>query len=470
MLKFVDMGHQFIRLFLDHDDSMRAVNWDDVIQFPVAELPPVISPCKPLQTVREEVQEPVPIQVVHGDEGDHMMASRRQGLRTRSKQSYACDMEAEKKQAAASRSNEEQAGSEKDDDPDYELDDSEYDISEDDEDLDADTIEEDKKMKHMSRKMKEEVGNDGYSEEEEDLWAPDSDEETVDFKFKTFREEDLKCVQFKVGQVFESVHLVRKAIRVYSCQNRYDIKLPVNDQKRIKAKCVGGETEECIWYLWASYDSRTKCWQIKRYCGDHTCSRKWKVHAFTANFLADKYLEAFRADQDMNMKSFSRIVQKDWNMTPSRSKLQRARRLAMTVIYGDEEGQYKLLWDYANEIRRSNPGSSFFVTLDENSRFRRAYMSMEASKRGFLEGCRPIIFIDGCFIKTRYRGQLLAAVGIDPNNCIFPIAVACVEVEDTANWTWFLETLKKDLDIVNTFPWTIMSDKQKVHKVYFLLA
>jgi hypothetical protein len=162
------------------------------------------------------------------------------------------NQEGMQKQAAASRSNEEQAGSKKEDDPDYELDDSEYDISDDDEDLDADIIEDDKKMKHMSRKMKEEVGNDGYSEEEEeeeDLWAPDSDEEIVDFKFKTFREEDLKSVQFKVGQVFESVHLVRKAIRVYSCQNRYDIKLPINDQKRIKAKCVGGETEECIWYL-----------------------------------------------------------------------------------------------------------------------------------------------------------------------------------------------------------------------------
>jgi hypothetical protein len=61
-------------------------------------------------------------------------------------------------------------------------------------------------------------------------------------------------------------------------------------------------------------------------------------------------------------------------------------------------------------------------------------MSLEACKRGFLE-CRPIIFIDGCHVKTRYRGQLLCAVGIDPNDFIFPIAIVVVEVEDTDNWT-----------------------------------
>jgi len=80
---------------------------------------------------------------------------------------------------------------------------------------------------------------------------------------------------------------------------------------------------------------------------------------------------------------------------------------------------------------------------------------------GFLSGCRPVICLDGCHIKTKFGGQLLTAIGIDPNDCIFPVAMAVVEVECLASWKWFLETLKGDLGIENTTPWTIMTDKQK---------
>jgi hypothetical protein len=87
-------------------------------------------------------------------------------------------------------------------------------------------------------------------------------------------------------------------------------------------------------------------------------------------------------------------------------------------------------------------------------------MCVDASKRGFLKGCRPVICLDGTHIKTKYGGQLLIAVGMDANDCIYPIVVAVVEVENTETWTWFLSTLKQDLGIgSNTYPWTIMSDK-----------
>jgi len=97
------------------------------------------------------------------------------------------------------------------------------------------------------------------------------------------------------------------------------------------------------------------------------------------------------------------------------------------------------------------------------------YMLLDACKRGFLAGCRPLICLDGCHIKTKFGGQLLTAVGMDPNDCIYPVAFAVVEVESFVTWKWFLESLKADLQIDNTFPWTIMTDKQKVLYLFLML-
>lgn len=78
-------------------------------------------------------------------------------------------------------------------------------------------------------------------------------------------------------------------------------------------------------------------------------------------------------------------------------------------------------------------------------------------------GCRPIIFVATCHMKTRYKGQIFTAVDIYPNDCIYPIAMGWAEVGCTGSWEWFLTTLKDDLNITNTASCTIVSDKQKVN-------
>lgn len=177
----------------------------------------------------------------------------------------------------------------------------------------------------------------------------------------------------------------------------------------------------------------------------------------TAPFLARKYLDSIRDDEKMTLKTFARKVTREYSMCPSRIKLQRARRIALGIIYGDELAQYLKLWDYAQELRFTNPGSCLFLSVEEITtppslvplqHFSTLYFNLDACKRGFLRGCRPLICIDGCHLKTKFGGILFTAVGIDPNDCIFPIAMGVVEVEATASWRWFLDTLKNDLNIV----------------------
>jgi hypothetical protein len=103
---------------------------------------------------------------------------------------------------------------------------------------------------------------------------PESDEEGQGFRFKTFRNEDIENPIFKVGMVFESVEILRKAITEYCLLNRVDIKMPRNEKKRLRAHCE----DDCPWNLYASNDTRTKdSLMIKTFNGHHTCHRKWSL-------------------------------------------------------------------------------------------------------------------------------------------------------------------------------------------------
>ncbi|KAI5323327.1 hypothetical protein L3X38_032399 [Prunus dulcis] len=78
--------------------------------------------------------------------------------------------------------------------------------------------------------------------------------------------------------------------------------------------------------------------------------------------------------------------------------------------------------------------------------FQRLYMCLGACQAGFIAGCRPIIGLDDCFLKDVYGGQFLGAVG-----------GVCSECKNS--WVWFLELLVKDVENVNQFGYTFISDK-----------
>nr|XP_015629558.1 uncharacterized protein LOC107280309 [Oryza sativa Japonica Group] len=342
-------------------------------------------------------------------------------------------------------------------DPDFV--DSDYEVDRDDDDLydkyiDG-TVHDELALVKGKAVVKEGVGNiqdasDDIFYSDERLFLPESSEDEGEIKlnFKTFRPDvDMQSPEFYPGMVFGTIEELRKAVSQYSITNRVAVKPDRNNKKRYEAHCA----ENCPWKLVASVDSRANCFMVKQYVGSHTCRKEWELKAVTARYLAGRFIEEFRGDDKMTLASFAKKVQKSLNITPSRHKLGRARQIAREAIYGDEIAQYDQLWDYAQELRRSNPGSKFFSNL-HNGCFHTLYVSMDASKRGFLSGCRPLICFDGCHIKTKFGGHILTAVGMDPNDCIYPIAIAVVEVENRKSWGWFLSTLKEDLGIMNTSP------------------
>ncbi|WOL20679.1 hypothetical protein Cni_G29484 [Canna indica] len=92
--------------------------------------------------------------------------------------------------------------------------------------------------------------------------------------------------------------------------------------------------------------------------------------------------------------------------------------------------------------------------------FQQLYIGFDALKKGFMLGCRPIIGFDGCFLKTFLGGQLLAAVGRDGNNQMFPLVWTVVEGENYDSCSWFLGILFDDLSIDRGYGLTLISDQQ----------
>ncbi|XP_031374160.1 uncharacterized protein LOC116188837 [Punica granatum] len=89
------------------------------------------------------------------------------------------------------------------------------------------------------------------------------------------------------------------------------------------------------------------------------------------------------------------------------------------------------------------------------------YICFDASKRGLLAGCRPLIGLDGCFLKGYYGGTLLAAVTQDPTHAFYVIAYGVVERETKDNWSWLLRMLLEDIGDPREHGWEFISDMQK---------
>jgi hypothetical protein len=286
------------------------------------------------------------------------------------------------------------------------------------------------------------------------------------YKWKTFNKlTAMHNPTFKLGIVFSVVKELRVAIAMYCVRNRRQLKKKRNNKIRVEVGC----RPNCNWKLIATKQTRKDgSFVVTKLIDKHDCERVWEVKELTATMIAEEYLDEIRDNENLSLKSFAKKVQKQCNMRPNRFKLARAKLACLKKIRGDEIAQYGQLWDYAQELRTQNPGSKFILKTI-GPVFSCLYMCIDACKRGWLKGCRPIICLDGTHIKTKFGGQLLTAIGVDGNDQIYPIAWAIVEVECYSSWKWFLTTLKQDLSIMNTSPFTIMSDKQKVHYSFCLI-
>jgi len=209
----------------------------------------------------------------------------------------------------------------------------------------------------------------------------------------------------------------------------------------MRVYCKG---EGCEWKMFCAHIKGEETWQLRQVSEeDHTCAPEFRVKMMNSKLLGSKLHTRVRENRDLQVTTIMQRAQQKWGIGVNRSLAYRAKNLAAEFVEGSFREQYRRLHDYGKELLRSNPESSVSITSTpytgieadlENPNaivcphFQRMYVCFKGCRDSFFN-CRPIIGLDGCFLKAPYGGMLLAAIGMDPNDQILPIAYAVVEGE-----------------------------------------
>ena len=208
--------------------------------------------------------------------------------------------------------------------------------------------------------------------------------------------------------------------------------------------------------------------QIKTCLPDHLCTKPYSNRLVSVKYLTEVYGERIRKNPQWKVKEMQETFREELEIEVPRIKCSRVRQAALAGVFETLKDHYSRVWDFGFELLKNNPKNTVDimtsrVTDEDDNKFKRIYICYHALKEGWKLGCRPILGIDGCFLKNVCGGQLLSAVGRDGNNNMYPVAFAVVESENTDSWMWFLGLLKEDLSLGNGFEFTVISDQQKVN-------
>ncbi|KAJ9540354.1 hypothetical protein OSB04_026860 [Centaurea solstitialis] len=311
-------------------------------------------------------------------------------------------------------------------------------------------------------------------------------------KLRKERKKESVRTSFYVGQLFGSKEDARNAITNHSIETRRDLWLEKNDGRRLRVKCkgkmvvIGGPSSvgpssvgpssvgpssdgpTCPWVLYISTVKDDKSWVVKTYIDTHNCLQSRNVRQCTTIFLSKQVEETIVPNPEIPLKTLAEGLEKKYRLGVSNMKAYRAKQIAMKKVVGDYAEQYAKLRDYVLELQKSNPNTTVKLQVEvecnlssTTRQFKRIYICLGGLKQGFKAIGKELLGLDGSFMKRPYPGQILTAVGVDPNQGIYPLAYAVVEAETTDSWSWFLEILQDDLDLNRDSNFTFITDRQK---------
>ncbi|PWA54586.1 transposase, MuDR, MULE transposase domain protein [Artemisia annua] len=226
----------------------------------------------------------------------------------------------------------------------------------------------------------------------------------------------------KVYEEFEDKDECIREIALKCLKEGYEYRVVKSCQLAYRVRCM---VPQCNWHVFCRSVRGTNIFRITHMNDVHTCSKitvNGNHSNATAKVLGHMLVPKMRDTTKVyNPKDIQLDMNLALNIDISYKKAWRGKQLALQATQGCPKASYEQLPYYFHYLKLANEGTV----------------------RSFLCFMCPLLIIDAAHLKGRYLGTNLAAVAMDGNNQIIPIATGVTHGETGESWTWFLSKLKE---------------------------
>ncbi|KAL7243140.1 hypothetical protein ACSBR1_015541 [Camellia fascicularis] len=225
----------------------------------------------------------------------------------------------------------------------------------------------------------------------------------------------------RVGQRFaQGVVEFRHALSKYSIHLDFDFDFVKNDKDRVIVHCKRRADLGCLRSVHARVKNSSKAFVIKQFDDVHTCGSSFHTvkHARMTSSMIGGLISSDVHNKALTLVSEVVYDFKDYYGTEvSYRRAWMGVEKARGIVFGDYSSSFDDLRWYVDATNDCSPGSVFYMEFDVDSKgrhFKCLFFAFEACIHGF-KYCRPVLMLDGTFLKGRHKGCLLAVTEKDSN-------------------------------------------------------
>nr|XP_017239404.1 PREDICTED: uncharacterized protein LOC108212188 [Daucus carota subsp. sativus] len=249
------------------------------------------------------------------------------------------------------------------------------------------------------------------------------------------------------GQCFEDKQSAIDSIKSDHIRESRNYRVVKSTPTLYEGKCV---VDDCPWRIRVTLRKKYGFFEITKLPAAHTCLLRTieRDHQkLSSSLIASTIKQQVLESPSIKVNNIMTQMITIYKYHVSYKKAWLGKQKAISDVYGDWTTSYSKLPQLLSALMYYNPGTVALIEAEvdvDASVCKRVWWSFKPMIEGW-QHARPVISIDGTFLKERYTGVLLIAMGFDSNNQQYPLAFGSVDKETTSNWSWFLYHLRRNV-------------------------